>query len=195
MRMKLLFASHNSNKVKELKQIFPTTYSLMGLDELNDFVEIEETGANLVENALLKARTIHKKYGFNTISDDTGLEIEALNGAPGVLSARFAGEENNSIRNMEKVLTLMHNSDNRRAQFKTVVALILDNKEYLFEGIVKGSILRSSRGEGGFGYDPIFLPDGYNQTFAEMSSTLKNEISHRAMAIKNLLYFLNSHHQ
>lgn len=195
MRMKLLFASHNSNKVKELKQIFPTTYSLMGLDELNDFVEIEETGANLVENALLKARTIHKKYGFNTISDDTGLEIEALNGAPGVLSARFAGEENNSIRNMEKVLTLMQNSDNRRAQFKTVVALILDNKEYLFEGIVKGSILRSSRGEGGFGYDPIFLPDGYNQTFAEMSPTLKNGISHRGMAIKNLLYFLNSHHQ
>lgn len=193
--MKLLFASHNSNKVKELKQIFPTTYSLMGLDELNDFVEIEETGANLVENALLKARTIHKKYGFNTISDDTGLEIEALNGAPGVLSARFAGEENNSIRNMEKVLTLMQNSDNRRAQFKTVVALILDNKEYLFEGIVKGTILRDSRGEEGFGYDPIFLPDGYNQTFAEMSSTLKNEISHRAMAIKNLLYFLNSHHQ
>lgn len=195
MRMKLLFASHNSNKVKELKQIFPTTYSLMGLDELNDFVEIEETGANLVENALLKARTIHKKYGFNTISDDTGLEIEALNGAPGVLSARFAGEENNSIRNMEKVLALMQNSDNRRAQFKTVVALILDNKEYLFEGIVKGSILRSSRGEGGFGYDPIFLPDGYNQTFAEMSPTLKNGISHRGMAIKNLLYFLNSHHQ
>lgn len=195
MRMKLLFASHNSNKVKELKQIFPTTYSLMGLDELNDFVEIEETGANLVENALLKARTIHKKYGFNTISDDTGLEIEALNGAPGVLSARFAGEENNSIRNMEKVLALMQNSDNRLAQFKTVVALILDNKEYLFEGIVKGSILRSSRGEGGFGYDPIFLPDGYNQTFAEMSPTLKNGISHRGMAIKNLLYFLNSHHQ
>lgn len=195
MRMKLLFASHNSNKVKELKQIFPTTYSLMGLDELNDFVEIEETGANLVENALLKARTIHKKYGYNTLSDDTGLEIEALNGAPGVLSARFAGEENNSIRNMEKVLTLMQNSDNRRAQFKTVVALILDNKEYLFEGIVKGSILRSSRGEGGFGYDPIFLPDGYNQTFAEMSPTLKNGISHRGMAIKNLLYFLNSHHQ
>lgn len=193
--MKLLFASHNSNKVKELKQIFPTTYSLMGLDELNDFVEIEETGANLVENALLKARTIHKKYGYNTLSDDTGLEIEALNGAPGVLSARFAGEENNSIRNMEKVLTLMQNSDNRRAQFKTVVALILDNKEYLFEGIVKGSILRSSRGEGGFGYDPIFLPDGYNQTFAEMSPTLKNGISHRGMAIKNLLYFLNSHHQ
>lgn len=193
--MKLLFASHNSNKVKELKQIFPTTYSLMGLDELNDFVEIEETGANLVENALLKARTIHKKYGFNTLSDDTGLEIEALNGAPGVLSARFAGEENNSIRNMEKVLALMQNSDNRRAQFKTVVALILDNKEYLFEGIVKGSILRSSRGEGGFGYDPIFLPDGYNQTFAEMSPTLKNGISHRGMAIKNLLYFLNSHHQ
>lgn len=193
--MKLLFASHNSNKVKELKQIFPTTYSLMGLDELNDFVEIEETGANLVENALLKARTIHKKYGYNTLSDDTGLEIEALNGAPGVLSARFAGEENNSIRNMEKVLTLMQNSDNRRAQFKTVVALILDNKEYLFEGIVKGTILRDYRGEEGFGYDPIFLPDGYNQTFAEMSSTLKNEISHRAMAIKNLLYFLNSHHQ
>ena len=193
--MKLLFASHNSNKVKELKQIFPTTYSLMGLDELNDFVEIEETGANLVENALLKARTINKKYGYNTLSDDTGLEIEALNGAPGVLSARFAGEENNSIRNMEKVLALMQNSDNRRAQFKTVVALILDNKEYLFEGIVKGSILRSSRGEGGFGYDPIFLPDGYNQTFAEMSPTLKNGISHRGMAIKNLLYFLNSHHQ
>ncbi len=192
--MKLLFASHNRNKVEELKQIFPKSYSLKGLDELNDFFEIEETGANLIENALLKARVIHKRYGLNTISDDTGLEIDALNGAPGVLSARFAGEENNSFKNMQKVLALMQNSDNRAAQFKTVVALILNNKEHLFEGIVKGTILRTLRGEGGFGYDPIFLPDGYSQTFAEMPSTLKNEISHRGVAIKKLLHFLNSYH-
>jgi len=193
--MELLFASHNSNKVEELKQIFPKTYSLKGLSELNDIAEIEETGINLIENALLKARIIHKKYGLNTLSDDTGLEIDALSGAPGVMSARFAGVENNSFKNMEKVLDLMQNINSRSAQFKTVVALIFDNKEYLFEGVVKGTILRTSRGDGGFGYDPIFLPDGYNQTFAEMSATLKNEISHRGMAIKKLLHFLNSHHQ
>ncbi|HLW07503.1 MAG TPA: RdgB/HAM1 family non-canonical purine NTP pyrophosphatase [Marinilabiliaceae bacterium] len=193
--MKLLFASHNKNKVEELRQIFPNTYSLEGLDDLNDSVKIEETGANLIENALLKARLIHEKYGLNIISDDTGLEIEALNGAPGVLSARFAGEENDSLKNMKKVLDLMQNEDNRAAQFRTVIALILNNKEYLFEGIVKGIILRTYRGEGGFGYDPIFLPDGYDQTFAEMPFTLKNKISHRGIAIKNLLHFLNSHHQ
>ncbi len=193
--MKLLFASHNKNKVEELRQIFPNTYSLEGLDDLNDSVKIEETGANLIENALLKARLIHEKYGLNIISDDTGLEIEALNGAPGVLSARFAGEESDSLKNMKKVLDLMQNEDNRVAQFRTVIALILNNKEYLFEGIVKGIILRTYRGEGGFGYDPIFLPDGYDQTFAEMPFTLKNKISHRGIAIKNLLHFLNSHHQ
>ncbi len=193
--MKLLFASHNKNKVDELKQIFPNTYFLKGLDDLNDSVKIEEIGANLIENALLKARFIHEKYGLNTISDDTGLEIEALNGAPGVLSARFAGEENDSLKNMKKVLDLMQNEDNRVAQFRTVIALILDNKEYLFEGIVKGIILRTYRGEGGFGYDPIFLPEGYDQTFAEMPFTLKNKISHRGIAINNLLHFLNSHHQ
>lgn len=193
--MKLLFASHNKNKVEELRQIFPNTYSLEGLDDLNDSVKIEETGANLKENALLKARLIHEKYGLNIISDDTGLEIEALNGAPGVLSARFAGEENDSLKNMKKVLDLMQNEDNRAAQFRTVIALILNNKEYLFEGVVKGIILRTYRGEGGFGYDPIFLPDGYDQTFAEMPFTLKNKISHRGIAIKNLLHFLNSHHQ
>lgn len=193
--MKLLFASHNKNKVDELKQIFPNTYFLKGLDDLNDSVKIEEIGANLIENALLKARFIHEKYGLNTISDDTGLEIEALNGAPGVMSARFAGEENDSLKNMKKVLDLMQNEDNRVAQFRTVIALILDNKEYLFEGIVKGIILRTYRGEGGFGYDPIFLPEGYDQTFAEMPFTLKNKISHRGIAINNLLHFLNSHHQ
>lgn len=193
--MKLLFASHNKNKVDELKQIFPNTYFLKGLDDLNDSVKIEEIGANLIENALLKARFIHEKYGLNTISDDTGLEIEALNGAPGILSARFAGEENDSLKNMKKVLDLMQNEDNRVAQFRTVIALILDNKEYLFEGIVKGIILRTYRGEGGFGYDPIFLPEGYDQTFAEMPFTLKNKISHRGIAINNLLHFLNSHHQ
>ena len=193
--MKLLFASHNRNKVEELKQIFPTIYSLVGLDELNDKDEIEETGKTLVENALLKARYTYKKHSFNTISDDTGLEIEALNGEPGVMSARFAGEENCSFKNMQKVLDLMQFKENRAAQFKTVLALILDDKEYLFEGIIKGTILKTLKGEGGFGYDPIFVPDGYNQTFAEMSPTLKNEISHRGLAIKKLLHFLNSYHK
>ena len=193
--MKLLFASHNRNKVEELKQIFPSTYSLIGLDELNDNVEIEETGSTLVENALLKARSIHKKYRLNTFSDDTGLEIEGLTGAPGVLSARFAGVENNSLKNMQKALDLMKFKENRAAQFKTALALILDDKEYLFEGIITGTILETPRGEGGFGYDPIFVPDGYNQTFAEMPPPLKNKISHRGIAIKKLLHFLNSYHK
>lgn len=190
--MKLLFASHNRNKVEELKNIFPNNYSLMGLNELNDHDEIEETGANLHENALLKARTIYEKYGVNTISDDTGLEIVALNGAPGVLSARFAGEENDSLKNMQKVLDLMQNETNRSAQFKTVIVLILNGKEHLFEGVVKGSILTHLKGANGFGYDPIFVPDGYDQTFAEMSAEIKNKISHRAIAVNNLLHFLKS---
>ena len=144
------------------------------------------------ENALIKARTIFNLFGLNTISDDTGLEIEALDGAPGVWSARFAGEDNNSEKNMNKVLTLLNDKDNRKAQFKTVIALIMDGNEYLFEGVVKGAILKTPRGKGGFGYDPVFEPEGYDCSFAEMAPSEKNKISHRGRAVEGLLNFLKS---
>jgi XTP/dITP diphosphohydrolase len=190
--MDLIFASHNDHKISELKAILPSGFTLKGLPEMNFTDEIPETGLTLVENALIKARTIFHLFGLNTISDDTGLEIEALDGAPGVWSARFAGEENNSQKNMNKVLTLLNDKVNRKAQFKTVIALIMDGNEYLFEGVVKGSILKTPRGKGGFGYDPVFEPEGYDCSFAEMAPSEKNNISHRGRAVERLLNFFKS---
>lgn len=190
--MDLIFASHNNHKINELKAILPSGFTLKGLPEMNYLEEIPETGVTLTENALIKARTIFNQFGLNTVSDDTGLEIEALDGAPGVWSARFAGEENNSEKNMNKVLTLLNDHANRKAQFKTVIALIMEGHEYLFEGVVKGTILKSPRGNGGFGYDPVFQPEGYDCSFAEMAPSAKNKISHRGRAVEGLLNFLKS---
>ncbi len=188
--MELIFATHNQHKLSELQQILENQIHLVSLDDLNHFDEIEETGLTLIDNAILKARYIYNQYKLDTFADDTGLEIEALNGAPGVLSARFAGAENNAINNMKKVLELMTGVTNRKAQFKTVIALIINNREFLFEGLVTGKILEFPIGDKGFGYDPIFQPQGYSVSFAQMDAETKNKISHRGKAVLQLVDFL-----
>jgi XTP/dITP diphosphohydrolase len=190
--MKLIFATQNQHKLSELQQIMNSQIQLVSLNDLHHFEEIEETGTTLSENALLKARTIYNRYNINTFADDTGLEIDALNGSPGVYSARFAGVEGNAQNNMNKVLELMQNVSNRKAQFKTVIALILNGKEFFFEGTVLGEILTEPMGDQGFGYDPIFLPVGHLLSFAQMNSDLKNKISHRGIAVDQLIKYLNT---
>ena len=188
--MKLIFATHNSNKVKEILPLVGDN-KLSSLDDLGFHDEIEETGKTLEENALIKARFVYDKFNENCFADDTGLEVECLEGAPGVYSARFAGNQKNAENNMDKLLDLLKNKTNRKAQFRTVIALIIDGEEHLFEGIVKGEILDKKKGDKGFGYDPVFLPDGYDQSFAELPINEKNKISHRALALKKLNKFLN----
>ena len=187
---KIVFATGNSNKLKEIKYAI-NSFEVIGLKDLGITDEIPETGATLKENAIQKAKYIYNKTGLNCFSDDTGLEIKALDNRPGVCSARYAGEDCNAEDNMKKVLKELSCISNRKAKFKTVIALILNNKEYFFEGFVKGGILKEKRGTGGFGYDPIFKPNGYNETFAQMSIELKNKISHRGLAVKKLVAFLN----
>lgn len=189
--MKLVFATHNQHKLRELQQIIKNDIQLISLDDLNYSTEIEETGNTLVENALLKARFIYERYSISTFADDTGLEIDALNGAPGVYSARFAGEDKSAVNNMNKVLDLMKGLTNRKARFKTVIALVLNGKEFLFEGVVEGNILETPVGTNGFGYDPIFQPAGHSISFAQMDSETKNRISHRGKAVEKLVSFLN----
>lgn len=190
--MEIVFATQNKHKLEEIQKIVGDQYKIISLAELNFFEDIPETENTLVGNALMKARFIHEKFHCNCFADDTGLEIDALHGAPGVYSARYAGPACSFEDNMRKVLSQMEGISNRKAQFKTVIALILDNKEYLFEGSVSGTILEKKSGTQGFGYDPIFLPDGYNESFAEMSAELKNKISHRAVATQKLTHFLHS---
>ncbi len=189
---KLIFATHNKNKLKEVKSLIPSTIELLSLDDINLLEEIEETALTIEGNALLKAQTIYKQTGINCFADDSGLLVDALDGAPGVYSARYAGEHKNDSDNLEKLLKDLSDKDNRNAHFKTVMALIIDGKEYLFEGIINGIITTEKSGANGFGYDPIFLPNGYTETFAEMSSDIKNVISHRAKAMKQLVEFVNS---
>lgn len=189
---KLIFATHNKNKLKEVRSLIPNTIELLSLDDINLLEEIEETAATIEGNALLKAQTIYKQTGINCFADDSGLLVDVLNGAPGVYSARYAGDHKNDNDNLEKLLKELSDKDNRNAHFKTVMALIIDGKEYLFEGIINGTITTQKSGANGFGYDPIFLPNGYTETFAEMSSEIKNVISHRAKAMKQLIEFVNS---
>lgn len=188
--MKLIFATHNQHKLEEIQQLINPSVELMSLNDLNYFDEIEETGKDLTENALIKAKAIFQKFQTNTFADDTGLEIECLKGEPGVYSARYAGEEKNSMANMQKVLSLMQGQSNRRARFRTVIALLLDGQEYFFEGIVNGEILETPVGNKGFGYDPIFKADGYNVSFAQMEAKTKNSISHRGRAVQKLIDFI-----
>ena len=188
----LILATHNDHKAQEFRDILPQYY-VQTLADLGHDEEIEETATDLEGNSLLKAKTIFKRYGYVVISDDSGLEVNALNGAPGVYSARYAGEPRNDQRNTEKLLYKLHGASNRKAQFRTVITLISAGNSFQFEGIVSGTIAESPRGEAGFGYDPVFVPNGYQQTFAELSSDLKNKISHRANAIEKLLHFLNEH--
>lgn len=188
--MELVFATNNKHKLEEITHIIGDRYTIISLKELGCYNDIPETETTLEGNALLKARYIHSRYHCNCFADDTGLEIEALQGEPGVYSARYAGEHCSFEDNIVKVLQKMEGKTNRKALFRTVIALIIDNQEYLFEGCIKGSIIEDQKGISGFGYDPIFIPDGYTQTFAEMGDELKNRISHRAIATQNLIDFL-----
>jgi len=188
---KLVFATNNLHKLEEIGHMIGDQFTLVSLNEIGCREDIEETEDTLEGNARLKAQFVHEKFGYDCFADDTGLEVEALQGRPGVYSARYAGEAHNFEANMDKVLDELKGSQDRKARFRTVIALILDRNEFLFEGIVNGIIIESRRGIAGFGYDPVFVPDGYDQTFAEMPLYKKNKISHRAIAVEKLISFLN----
>lgn len=188
--MELVFATQNRNKLAEIQQLMPEGIELKGLADIGCDDDIPETAPDLEGNAIQKAKYVYEKFGLNCFSDDTGLEIEALNGAPGVLSARYAGLEKDAESNMEKVLNELNDSESRKARFRTAIALIIDGKEYLFEGIVEGEILKNKQGNQGFGYDPIFQPEGENRSFAEMTMAEKGTMSHRKRALEKLLDFL-----
>lgn len=193
MKRKLVFATNNAHKLEEVSAILGDKIELLSLKDINCDADIPETADTLEGNALLKAEYVYKNYGLDCFADDTGLEVEALNGAPGVYSARYAGGEgHNAEANMQKLLHNMKGKDNRKAQFRTAVSLILNGKEYLFEGVIKGQIIKEKHGTSGFGYDPIFMPDGYNKTFAELGNEIKNQISHRAIAVNKLCEFLKN---
>jgi XTP/dITP diphosphohydrolase len=189
---KLLFATNNSNKLREIQEIIGDSFKILSLKDVNFRGEIPETQDTIEGNARQKARFIFDKTGLDCFADDTGLEIDALNGRPGVYSARYAGEQCNFADNIRKVLSGMENAANRKARFRCVVTLIFKGKEYSFEGKVEGVIIKEKKGAEGFGYDPIFLPDGFDQTFAEMPPYLKNGISHRGKAVTRMIRFLES---
>jgi len=188
--MQIIFASNNKNKIREINHVLGGTFTLLSLADVSLEKDIPENEPTLEGNALEKARYIHKVTGMDVFADDTGLEVEALNGEPGVHSARFAGESKDPDANIEKLLTLLSDTSERQARFRTVIALIFKGKEYLFTGIVPGEIIRERRGNEGFGYDPVFIPDGKNLTFAQMNLDEKNTISHRAIAFEKLKVFL-----
>jgi XTP/dITP diphosphohydrolase len=190
--MDLIFATHNKGKLKEVQGLVPEGIRVISLDELNMTAEIEETGTTLQENALIKARYLYKEYKKPVLADDTGLEVAALNGAPGVYSARYGGAHGDAEKNMTLLLKNMEACENRKARFRTVIAYIDEGgQETLFEGIVEGDILRERHGDEGFGYDPIFQPKGYTLSFAQMPLTEKNLISHRARALRKFMEFIN----
>ncbi|MCL4117818.1 UNVERIFIED_CONTAM: hypothetical protein GTU68_054807 [Idotea baltica] len=188
--MKLIFATNNANKLSEVKQLLGNEFEIISLADIGYTKDIPEPFDTLEENSLTKAKTIYDKFKVNCFAEDTGLEVEALNGEPGVLSARYAGIEKDANANMNKILTNLSNKANRNAQFRTVATLILNGVEFQFEGIVKGEITKTKRGEDGFGYDPIFKAKDYDNTFAEMDKSTKNNISHRGKAISALVVFL-----
>lgn len=190
--MRLVFATHNRNKFQEVKKLIPKHIELISLEEIGCFEEIPETGNTLQENAQIKADFVARNYKIPCFSDDTGLLVNALNGAPGVYSARYAGEEKSAEKNMEKLLKELQNKEDRSAHFETVISLALHTKKYFFSGVVNGTITYKKQGSKGFGYDPIFQPEGFGQTFAELPLEEKNKISHRALAIKQLIDFLHT---
>ncbi len=190
--MKIVFASNNKNKIHEIQSMLPESIQIVSLESIGCFEEIPETADTIEGNAVLKANFITQKYGFDCFADDTGLEVDSLDGQPGVYSARYAGEQRNADDNMNKLLEQLLDKPNRNAQFKTVIALNLKGKQHLFTGIASGEITLEKMGTGGFGYDPIFKPTGFENTFAELSLEVKNEISHRGKATKALLEFLKN---
>ena len=187
---KIVFATNNAHKLQEVSEILEDKIQIMNLKDIHCEEEIPETSDTIEGNAYQKANYIYEHYHVDCFADDTGLEVEALNGAPGVYSARYAGPQHNSKDNIRKLLTDMQDIENRNAQFRTAIVLILNGKMHLFEGTIKGTIIRSERGSGGFGYDSVFVPDGFEKTFAELGEEIKNKISHRAIATKKLVKFL-----
>jgi XTP/dITP diphosphohydrolase len=191
--MELVFATHNRNKVEEIRQVLPPHISIRTLEEIGCQEEIRETAETLEGNALLKASFVLEKYGYPCFADDTGLEVASLEGAPGVYSARYAGVPKDDRANMDKLLSEMKGKPDRRAQFTTVIALCFENEKLIFKGEVKGLITQMPRGDKGFGYDPVFQPEGYEKTFAELTLAEKNQVSHRARALAKLLAYLKQH--
>lgn len=188
--MQLVFASNNQNKIKEIQKLLPDTIEILSLSAIGCTEEIPETASTIEGNAILKANYITEKYGYDCFADDTGLEVETLNGEPGVYSARYAGEHRNADDNMNKLLEALANETNRKAQFKTVIALNSNKKQHLFTGIAKGTIIKEKLGSQGFGYDPVFQPEDYEETFAQLPMEIKNKISHRGKAVQQLIEFL-----
>lgn len=190
--MKLVFATNNQHKISEVRDILGEHFEILSLSEIGCNDEIPETAETLEENASQKSRYVFEKFGYNCFADDTGLEVEALDMKPGVYSARYAGEQKNSNDNMNKLLVQLDKIKNRKARFKTVISLIIDGHETLFEGIVNGNILTERHGEKGFGYDPIFQPDGYDTSFAQMNLNEKSKMSHRGLAVSKLIDYLKT---
>lgn len=190
--MQLVFATNNLNKLKEVQSLIPKDIKLMSLEDIGCFEDVPETQATIEANAIQKAEYIKENYGLDCFADDTGLEIETLNGAPGVYTARYAGDQRNSEDNIQKVLYNLNGQRNRKAQFKTVIALELNGQQHTFTGICKGTITTSKSGNNGFGYDPIFKAEGHEKTFAEISSDEKSRIGHRGKAVQQLISFLNT---
>ena len=189
---KIVFATNNKHKLEEIREILGKNFEIVSLKDIGCDVDIPETGNTLEDNALQKAEYVKQHYGLDCFADDTGLEVDALNGAPGIHSARYAeGTDHDSNANMDKLLKELGNNNNRKARFRTVIALLLNGETHLFEGIVNGKIIYEKHGTEGFGYDPIFVPDGYEQSFAELGMEIKNQISHRARAVKKLADFLH----
>ena len=190
--MKLLFATNNKHKLEEMRAILGDKVEVLSLADINCCDDISETADTLEGNALIKARYIYEKFAISCFADDTGLEVEALNGAPGVYSARYAGENNDSEANISKLLLNLAGKNNRQAQFRTVIALIINGEEKLFEGVVRGTIAEVRKGSSGFGYDPVFIPEGYDVSFSEMAIEQKNSISHRSRAAAALNDYLQT---
>lgn len=188
--MKICFATNNSNKLAEIRDLLGDEFALVGLSDIGCSEELAEDQATLEGNSLQKAQYVYEQYSVNCFADDTGLEIEALDGEPGVYSARYAGDQRNNEDNITLVMQRLQHKANRNAEFRTVITVIIDGEQKQFEGRVKGEILKEKQGEKGFGYDPIFIPDGYEQTFAEMSLKQKSNISHRGKAVQQLITYL-----
>ena len=190
-KIDLLFATSNKNKVIEIKKVLPKEFNIKSLDDIGFCEEVPENENTIEGNAIFKANYIYKKYNLNVFADDTGLEVDSLNGKPGVHSARYAGISKNSTDNINKLLKKLKNKKNRKARFKTIIALILNSKIHTFEGVVEGIITKKPKGENGFGYDPVFIPSGYTKTFGELSLEEKNSISHRSLAMNKLIDFIS----
>ncbi|MFV8367993.1 non-canonical purine NTP diphosphatase [Flavobacterium sp. LB2R40] len=189
--MQLVFASNNKNKILELQSMLPASITILSLESIGCFEEIPETQNTIEGNAIQKANYVTEKYGYDCFADDTGLEVDSLHGEPGVYSARYAGEQRNTVDNMNKLLAALSDKSNRKAQFKTVITLNLKGQQYHFTGIARGEITLEKTGNQGFGYDPVFQPEGFSETFAQLSLEIKNKISHRGKATQQLIKFLN----